>query len=813
MLGLLGSGDVEEWSSSGRIIESLGGVIEESIYRVRAVGRFMEDVTKKYYGEWSTGATNKTKVSNWEPNYHLVTAHENNKNWQFQASYAEEGKKKEVVSYFDGTLRNRQTVTKINSDDNAIVGEVIYDNQGRPAIEVLPVPATENYISYYRDFNKNSTNSAAYSHVDFDWSLISENGESIDDTCNNATEGMGNNSGASKYYGPQPIASNTFQDYVPDAKKYPFSQIEYTSDNTGRIRRKSGVGVTHKLGSGHEMKYYYGTPEQEELIRLFGNSVGNALHYKKNVVIDPNGQVSISFIDPQGRTIATALAAGSPLSLEGLDDEGNETLHKRFTLDLSNRNQKEASDLYPGIYDALVAGKEIIVTGDGVDYFFEYSVDEDISFELECNPGYYYPFVYDLSVSLTDDCGEEQLLTEINTTAGTEDLSGNDLAVTTPDEAKTASARLNTGAYTFNKVLQIDHEVLDRYASDYRNKLQDPLNDCYVDPSQFAPSAVFNSCYTTCEECVEGLGTKEAYVIDELKGRFINPTFEQEGVDTEGFMTVTWSDSDLDVNGTESIESAEVSALIKTFSREWELIKQACEAPCNAIYNEASCEVSNTTLLQDMKPLGQYGSVDFTTVLDENGTPVKDENNNEITAIQDPLSVFNENNQLVLEDGISVSWRTPAKPYQDALGTQSEIVVVQNEDGSYTPAVRDITDVRNGTTDSGAEYEWIVPENLADVQDFLNEWRANWAESLLAYHPENCYLDYATALCNVKDDVAIYDVISGQNTTVILDSDGFDSYIREINVFSQAKDYGLLSANDKALMELDPYFEKQIGAR
>ncbi|WP_378175191.1 hypothetical protein [Aquimarina sp. SS2-1] len=780
------------------------------VYRVRAVGRFMEDVSKKYFGEWSTGASEKTKISNWEPNYYLVTAHENRKNWQFQASYAEEGKKKEVVSYFDGTLRNRQTVTKINSDDNAIVGEVIYDNQGRPAIEVLPVPATDNHIRFYKDFNKNITNNTPYSHLDFDWSLISQDGTPVDNSCNNATDGMSNSTGASQYYGQQPTTGNTFQDYIPDAKNYPFSQIEYTPDNTGRIRRKSGVGVTHQLGSGHEMKYFYGAPEQEELTRLFGNSVGNAIHYKKNVVIDPNGQVSVSFIDPQGRTIATALAAGSPLSLEGLDDEKNISLHKQFTLDLIRRNNKQTSELYPGIEDALVTGKQIIVMGNGTDYNFEYSVTEDISYELECNPGYYYPFVYDLSISLIDDCGEEQLLPEISTTAGTEDFSGAHIAVATPQGAQTPSARLNTGTYALSKVLKIDHEVLDRYAIDYRNKLQDSSSNCYVDPSQFAPSAIFNSCYTTCEECVESLGTKEAYVIDELKGRFINATFEQDGVDAEGFMTVTWEDSNLDVNGAEVIESAEVNALIRTFTREWELIKQACEAPCNAIYNGASCEVSNTTLLQDMKPLGQYGAV-FTPVLDENGNPQLDDSQNEITQIQDELSIFNENNKLISPDGNPVTWRTPAEPYKDAPGVISEIVVRINEDGTYTPAIINGVTPNSGTTESGASYEWISPENLADVRDFLSEWREYWAVSLLPYHPENCYLDYATALCDIKSNVDIYDVISGQMKTVPMDSDGFDSYIREINVFDQAEDLGLLSNDDEALMKLDPYFNKQIG--
>src|SRR5690606_15822067 len=72
---------------------------EGKIYcRVRAISRFSNDYKTNYYGPWS----NLTFMN--------VSPHGlDKKNWQFQASYAENGKKKEVVSYFDGTLRNRQT--------------------------------------------------------------------------------------------------------------------------------------------------------------------------------------------------------------------------------------------------------------------------------------------------------------------------------------------------------------------------------------------------------------------------------------------------------------------------------------------------------------------------------------------------------------------------------------------------------------------------------------------------------------------------------------------------------------------------------
>ena len=66
------------------------------------------------------------------------TGHQRNLNWQATTSFAEEGKRKSVVQYFDGSLKGRQTVTKDNTTKTTIVAETLYDRQGRPVIQVLP---------------------------------------------------------------------------------------------------------------------------------------------------------------------------------------------------------------------------------------------------------------------------------------------------------------------------------------------------------------------------------------------------------------------------------------------------------------------------------------------------------------------------------------------------------------------------------------------------------------------------------------------------------------------------------------------------
>ncbi|MFM2267227.1 MAG: hypothetical protein RL757_668, partial [Bacteroidota bacterium] len=128
--------------------------------------------------------------------------------------------------------------------------------------------------------------------------------------------------GAANYYSPNNPQSQTGANgYIPDAKGYPFSVTEFKADATGRIARQGGVGDQYQINSQHETKYYYGTPFQAELDRLFGIDVGLDSHYLKNTVRDANGQYSISYVDAHGRTIATALSGNAPSALGSLNSQ------------------------------------------------------------------------------------------------------------------------------------------------------------------------------------------------------------------------------------------------------------------------------------------------------------------------------------------------------------------------------------------------------------------------------------------------------------------------------------------------------------
>jgi hypothetical protein len=205
-------------------------------------------------------------------------------NWQYLAVYAEEAKRKETITYFDGSLRNRQTVTTNNSEGTVLVQENVYDFSGRPAIQVLPVPVANGELKYYAGMNKNAAGTV-YSANNFDKDISA---------CAVATDSMSVfSAGAAKYYSASNtfMATDAYSKFVPMANGYPFMQTEFMPDNTGRPVATSGVGIKHRIdAAGKPTRYAYEVPFSKELNRLFGTEVGAANHYKKATVVDANGQ-------------------------------------------------------------------------------------------------------------------------------------------------------------------------------------------------------------------------------------------------------------------------------------------------------------------------------------------------------------------------------------------------------------------------------------------------------------------------------------------------------------------------------------------
>ncbi|KGO78770.1 hypothetical protein Q763_16720, partial [Flavobacterium beibuense F44-8] len=772
------------------------------IYRVRPVGRFLDDISKNYYGAWSSGLSDKNTVNDWPNVLKIGTNYEGGtKNWQYQSSYAENAKKKEVASFFDGSLRNRQTVTRINNNNNgnrqAVVGEVIYDNQGRPAVEVLPAPLQESSIKYYDGLTKNNA-SNPFTHKDFDWDLV------IDESCEpTLIGGMSNEAGASKYYSEnaQQSASSPFQDFVPNANGYPFSQVEYTPDNTGRIRRKGGVGANHQLGSGHDMQYFYMLPEQEELNRLFGNSVGYNSHYKKNMVVDPNGQVSVSYVDPTGKTIATALAGNSPSNLSALTDTNNSSLHQITTSDLITSNIEYSTGNNSGSIDGSKVEMQVGVENDNSTLTFSYSLSHDTDAYTEsCLNGINYPFVFDWSLSLLDDCANQMFTnTSLSGQAGVLNTNTSTVTQLTLSNDFITQA-LSVGTYTLSKDVRINNESLETYADDYMARISDPSNPCYVNPDNFSPNASIEDCNVTCSECEISLVSP--YLSDSQISAFTslintsnNPNGDQLGntsarqsyinIAKQGYVlanikivldntTFAYSGSELTYtnNAGQEINQLEVDLYENRFEQEFNGLLQGCRGLCEQLI--APCQAFEHQLLADMSINGQYGST-YGLV----GTDIDDD-----TVYPESLSIFNSGNSFYYggyvvtatyndeETGEPVqdiesnySWKHPATPYVNEYGELSKIRVQKISEGVYDPPISGGT----VTEDVLPGYYLVNPEQLENVSDFINAWVPSWANSLIKYHPEYFYYVYQKAICE-----ATY---SGET------SDSFDAKLETIETF------------------------------
>ena len=807
------------------------------LYRIRAVGKF-EDNDSYKYGNWNTDGTaadnSSAKVSNW-PNIPVTAHHEQHKNWQFQASYAEQGKKKEVVSYFDGTLRNRQTVTKINEDDNVVVGEVIYDAQGRPAVEVLPTPIYDQVqgIRYYNNVNSNLSN-RPYGFEDFD---LDEALNSADACKTTPSYPMSINSGASKYYSvSNPTitdANKPWQRFVPKADGFPFSQIEYTPDNTGRIKRKSGVGITHKLDTQHEMKYYYESPNQHELNRLFGSdNVGNSHHYKKNTVIDPNGQISISYLDPQGRTIATALAGATkkiadntPVLMPIVDEEESEitvdVLNKNSSTDTNtpfDLNELENTGNFSSAFDKLYHQSFFTVVSDGSQYSTNYNLKNTTgtftagSFnDPTC---YEANFIYDVKFGLIDECGQRRLPT--NTIE--------DTTITVNGETTSyefTSNTLDIGRYVLTKEIQINKEALDDYLLDYENDLlYNEESLCYVSIDDFLPEEADNfddDCILDCESCRNNIGitvlNPSTADIDQARDAHIAKRFLESGQSNNAFL--------------ENLYGNEFDALLN----------ECNDAFCNEISN-GNVSLEDLYLSQmevDVSPGGQY-------------------------ALEDELSVFQENNKLPFTNYFgdintdrpttifaSNNWRNPRilinsnsfNKYIDDLGRESfvKVTVINVNENNETlttepPIVGDrlVQDIYYDPDIVLSTTIEVKPQYLANASDFKSLWRDSWAKSLVHYHPEYSYLNYFRIIDSRQATLpselnGVGKIVNTGNTSEQLTIEGYTDLLANVksdidrlgnlaeetdentakNKLEKAYLSGLLS-NESSIIQYDPFY-------
>lgn len=301
-------------------------------YRIRAVGYNPLYPGHRITGAWSYSPCDYIAISNVEPQ----------KNWQAETVFAEDGKNKKVVQYFDGTLRVRQSQTNLSTEGVTLTGETLYDFEGRKSVEVLAAPVKDqgnpliysNTLSFKPGLNTFlPADAAVIANVTATRKKINYDNE------RSSNSPLSNADGAANYYSASNTHTSTHQMLIPDGEGFVYSQTEYTSDGTGRVKRQSGVGKKFKIDNSQATQYFYGEAAPAELYRLFGSNVGNASHYKKNLVIDANRQVSVSYLDQNDKIIATALAGEKPGNVEALSSFSG--VFPSVNVNLNTKNQRK----------------------------------------------------------------------------------------------------------------------------------------------------------------------------------------------------------------------------------------------------------------------------------------------------------------------------------------------------------------------------------------------------------------------------------------------------------------------------------------
>jgi RHS repeat-associated protein len=532
------------------------------LFRIRGV-QIHPDENVRYEGDWNYNASTVTCTSGCPSGAVHFNWHEENLNWQYSISFAEEGKHKEVISYFDGSLRNRQSVTLANTENKNIVQETIYDALGRPALNILPAPALDSTIHYFRGFNKNKLGNP-YTFTDL---LFGSNCVTTADTLNRT-------SGTAQYYSPNNQFLNTFSyaKYIPAAGGYPFAVTEYMADNTGRIKAQGGVGQAFQLNSGHETKYFYGKPTQTELDRLFGIEAGNASHYLKNMVMDPNGQVSVSYMDASGKTIATALAGGVPVNLKALPSNAGASV--QITNELM-----QPTDFTANIADYSLSSSATFLAPITGTYVLDYKIDP-LRYQklfgpnkdsVICNNCY-----YDLEITVKDDC--ENTIRKETRPAGTVFDTACAAPLTTIQD--TIAVVVNKiGEYYVTYKLTVSKDALDFYDSTHIVKNSDikKLNYFLLEELK---TTNFYDCYNNCETCFDKLGTKPQF-------------FTQ--------FKVLYTNDSLSFGAADSLF---VLSLYDSLYTNCQSIQSQCAVAVNV------CDEKLTLLKMDVKPGGQYALYD-----------------------------------------------------------------------------------------------------------------------------------------------------------------------------------------------------------
>jgi hypothetical protein len=716
------------------------------LYRVRSVGYDINNPEELSYTSWS------------DPDYGVVSSQIigkkfvndplNNMNYQVSINFSDDGKRKELVQYYDGSLKNRQNVTRLNSNDQVMVQETIYDHIGRPAVNVLPAISGSDELRYHQKFNiKDGFGNGA---VPYSWQQF-ELAPSVNDSCQTALlpEPMSNTSGAAHYYSEMGFNSGITKDsYVPKANGYPFTITQYTPDGTNRVKYQGNPGVDYTIASGHEVENYYPTVNIEDLVRLFGTDVKESSQYRKVLVKDASGQSVVTYLDAAGNVIANGLMGQSTQGLMSLGEDSSFTQKVVIGSGLAS----EISNSVYGMPNEIIFEEKHTFTRDGSIEVL-YSLEPAIVDEINILDGICFDCMYNYRVEVLNACFETIFSKEeeILPIGGIIDV---ECEYNNAKMNREAEVEVTEGDYYIRRILTLDNEAINDYFDSFLHELisHAPLTDefdSYQERLDLMLTNFYESPSSLCfDEVCSNLSSYpdyESYLADS---------------DTAG-ATFVYGEG------------------------EYNYLSTMCEDTYSGAERKASA--LREAILSDIRPGGQYGNGD---------------GENDSLSIYSPNSILVKFNGGLAEPELKVWQQDEYNVFYDPMSRKECFIeVVKDSDTSFQPPlIRGLYVLYMKYNEDGDlvpsyphDYDIIceTPGDLANYSDFARLYEDGWGYTFMHFHPEYKYYTLVkeyeeSESWNFDDEIAriqtyeeadsqfdLYNSLSDYNYIDLLENDPF----------------------------------------
>ncbi|MEM9858664.1 MAG: RHS repeat-associated core domain-containing protein [Bacteroidota bacterium] len=207
------------------------------------------------------------------------------------------------MNFVDGFGQPIQAQVKNLTANTIFASQSVYDRLGRARLQTLAAPIGASTFGYKADFITNSSGSP-YSSADFDGT----------GTLNNPTPVGNTLSGTLGWY----YSSRNTLEPATATTSFPYSRSWSEEGPDSRISKSAGPGNYYRMGSGHEVvseRLDITATELNHYYSLRGHFTStttslNTANGYKIVSTDPDGYQSVSYVDADGKTLASAVLDG-----------------------------------------------------------------------------------------------------------------------------------------------------------------------------------------------------------------------------------------------------------------------------------------------------------------------------------------------------------------------------------------------------------------------------------------------------------------------------------------------------------------------